>query len=138
MKEILKHIKSFFSSPWLAAILVAIVISVFVIWYGAWWSLFVLLPLIYDYYIGHNIRDWHTQMYKKYAWWRIVWTVWCAFVFAVVVGVIAHMLLFKWNAPFFITFAVVLAYGLWEELRGESKVYVVGYTRYSLLQCLHL
>ena len=128
MKEFFKRIKSFLSSPWLAAIAVAVVISGFAVWYGAWWSLFVALPLIYDYYVGHNIRNWHGRMYKQYAWWRVAWAVWCAFVFAVVVGVIAHMLLFKWTAPFFITFAVVMAYGVWEELRGQSKVYIWLYS----------
>ena len=123
MKEMFKRAKSIISSPWLMAVVVAVVISGFAVWYGAWWSLFVVLPLVYDYYIGHNIRNWHERMYKQYAWWRIVWAVWCALVFAVVVGVIVHMLLFKWTQPFLLTFAVVMVYALWEEMRTQSKVY---------------
>ena len=128
MKEILKHIKSFFSSPWFSAIAVALLFSGFAVWYGAWWAIVVILPLVYDYYIGHIIRDWHRGMYAKYGWWRVAWAIWCAFVFAVVVGVIVHMLLFKWTEPFLLTFGVVMAYALWEEMRGESKVYVWLYS----------
>ena len=123
MKELFTQIKSFLSSPWVAAILVALLVSGFAVWYGVWWVLFVVLPLVYDYYIGHNISNWHKRMYKQYAWWRVVWAVWCAFVFAVVVGVIAHMLLFKWTAPFLITFGVVMVYAMYEELRSQSKIY---------------
>ena len=128
MKSFFQGIKRVFSSPWFAAGVVALIISFFAVWYGAWWSLFVVLPLIYDYYIGHHIRTWHERMYKQYAWWRVVWAIWCAFVFAVVVGVIAHMLLFKWTTPFFVTFAVVMVYGIWEEMRSHSKVYVWLYS----------
>ena len=128
MKSFFQGIKRVFSSPWFAAVVVALIISFFAVWYGAWWSLFVVLPLIYDYYIGHHIRTWHERMYKQYAWWRVVWAIWCAFVFAVVVGVIAHMLLFKWTTPFFVTFAVVMVYGIWEEMRSHSKVYVWLYS----------
>ena len=128
MKELFHRIKSLLKSPWLAAVVVGAVISGFAVWYGAWWSLFVTLPLVYDYYISHKIRDWHRGMMLKYAWWRIVWAVWCALVFAIVVGVIVHMLLFKWTTPFLVTFAVVLAYALWEEMRTQSKVYKYLYS----------
>ena len=124
MKQFFKRIQGLLSSPWIAAIVVGAIIAGFAVWYGAWWSLFVALPLVYDYYVGHNIRDWHRGMMQKYAWWRVVWAVWCAMVFAVVVGVIAHMLLFKWTQPFLLTFAVVMAYALWKELRSQSKVYI--------------
>ena len=123
MKEFFQKVASFFKSPWLAAAVVAIVVSGFAVWYGAWWTLFLTLPLIYDYYIGHKIRDWHRGMLLKHNWWRVAWAIWCAFVFAIVVGVIVHMLLFKWTSPFLITFAVVMAYALWEEMGQHSKVY---------------
>ena len=128
MKEFFKRIKGVAESPWTIAIFVAAILSGFALWYGAWWSLFIALPVIYDYYIGHNIRRWHEKMYKRYSWWRVVWAVWCALVFAVVVGVIIHMLLFKWNTPFLLTFAVVMAYAVWEEMRSESKTYLWLYS----------
>ena len=128
MKKFLQRIKEIVASPWTVAIFVAAIISGFAVWYGAWWSLFITLPIIYDYYIGHNIRHWHERMYKQHSWWRVVWAVWCALVFAVVVGVIVHMLLFKWNTPFLLTFAVVMAYALWEEMRSQSKTYIWLYS----------
>ena len=128
MKEFFQRINKIIKSPWLIAILVALVISGFAVWYGAWWSLFVALPLVYDYYISHKIRDWHRGMMQKHAWWRVVWAVWCALVFAIVVGVIAHMLIFKWTKPFLLTFIVVMAYALWEEMRTQSKVYKYIYS----------
>lgn len=128
MKKFLQRIKEIVASPWTMAIFVAAIISGFAVWYGAWWSLFITLPIIYDHYIGHNIRHWHERMYKQHSWWRVVWAVWCALVFAVVVGVIVHMLLFKWNTPFLLTFAVVMAYALWEEMRSQSKTYIWLYS----------
>lgn len=123
IKDICGAIKRFFANPWFMAVVVAIIVAGFAIWYGAAWSLIVALPIIYDYYIGHHIRDWHRKMYKKHRWWQVLWALWCAAVFALVVGVILHMLIFKWNNPFIITFSVVLAYAVWEELKGQTKVY---------------
>ena len=117
--------KDFITSPKLMAVLVAIVVTAFAIWYGAAWSLIITLPIIYDYYVGHRIEKWHKRMCDNHGWWRVVWAVWCAAVFAVVVGVIAHMLIFRWKIPFIITFVVVLLIALWCELRKnkESKTY---------------
>lgn len=67
IKDIYGAIKRFFANPWFMAVVVAIIVAGFAIWYGAAWSLIVALPIIYDYYIGHHIRDWHRKMYKKIA-----------------------------------------------------------------------
>ena len=48
---------------------------------------------------------------------------WCALVFALVVGTIVHMLVFSWNGIFLLTIAAVFAYALWEELKTQSSVY---------------
>ena len=81
------------------------------------------LPLIYDIYVGHNIRRFHERMSERYGWWRVLWAVWCSLVFAVVVGCIANMLLFRWEFPFIITFVVCLAIALWSELKSMTKAY---------------
>ncbi len=123
--------KAFITNPKLTAVLVAIVVTGFAIWYGAAWSLIVTLPLIYDYYVGHRIQKWHRRMCEKHAWWRVLWALWCAAVFAMVVGIIAHMLIFRWQIPFIITFVVVFAVALWSELRKvkeeKRKVYKWAY-----------
>ena len=123
MKKFLSTISAVLTSPWTMAIVVAIIVSLFAFWYGAWWSLPVALPIIYDYYIGHHIATWHRRMCERHRWWQVLWAVWCAAVFALVVGIIVHMLLFKWERPFLITFAVVMAIALWCEMRSQSKVY---------------
>ncbi|MBO5832699.1 MAG: signal peptidase I [Alistipes sp.] len=124
MNKIFSSVKQFFANPWLSAIVVAIIISLFAIWYGAWWSLFVALPVVYDYYIGGNIKRLHAKLYEKYRWYQVVWAVWCAAVFALVVGVVVHMLLFRWEQPFLLTFAVVMAVALWCEMKSQSKIYL--------------
>ena len=123
LKNIYVAIRNFFASKWLAFTFVAVIVALFAVWYGAWWSLFVALPLVYDYYISGYIRRWHHSMMERYGWWRIAYGVWCALVFALVVGVILHMLLFRWEGIFLLTFAVVAAYALWNELKTETKIY---------------
>jgi signal peptidase I len=103
-------------------------VIMFAVWYGAWWSLFITLPLIFDYYITHKIRGYHRQLLERYKWYRIAWAVWCAAVFAVVVGVLVQMLLFRWNMPFIITFLLVGAYALWNEMKQETKTYLWIYS----------
>ena len=124
MNKIFSTLKGIFTSPWFAASITAIIITLFAIWYGAWWSLFVTLPIVYDYYIGGNIKRLHRGLYEKHRWYQVVWAVWCAAVFALVVGVIMHMLIFRWQQPFILTFAVVMAVALWCELKSQSKVYL--------------
>lgn len=124
MKNIISSLKNFFAHPWFMAIVVAIIVSLFAIWYGAWWSLIIALPIVYDYYVGGNIKRLHKKLYEKYRWYQVAWAVWCAAVFALVVGVIVHMLLFRWEKPFLITFAVVMAVALWSELKNQSKIYL--------------
>ena len=117
-------IKKFFENPWVMVALVSAIVSGFAIWYGAWWSLLVVLPLIYDHYKSQKIKGWHKRILEQHKWWRMVWAVWCALIFAAVVGVIFHMLLFRWQTPFIITFVVVMCYAIWEELKTkESKAY---------------
>ncbi|MBR6720972.1 MAG: signal peptidase I [Alistipes sp.] len=123
MKKIFATLGRILSSPILICVIVSVVVTLFAVWYGAVWTLVVALPLIYDYYVGHNIARLHDKLYKRYAWWRVIYGVWCALVFAVVVGVIVHMVLFKWTTPFIITFAVVLLFALWSELKNHTKVY---------------
>ena len=124
MKKFLSDILRVLQSPWLVAAIVAVIVSGFAIWYGAAWTLIIALPIIYDYYVGHNIQRLHQRLSERYAWWRVLYAVWCAAVFALVMGVILHMLIFKWTQPFIISFAVVLAYALWNELKSQSKVYL--------------
>ena len=124
MSKIITAIKQFFANPWFSAVATAIIISLFAIWYGAWWSLFVALPIVYDYYIGGNIKRLHAKLYEKHRWYQVVWAVWCAAVFALVVGVVVHMLLFRWEQPFILTFAVVMAVALWCELKRQSSIYI--------------
>ena len=124
MKKFFSNILRVLQSPWLVAAIVAIIVSGFAIWYGAAWTLIIALPIIYDYYVGHNIQRLHQRLSERYAWWRVLYAVWCAAVFALVMGVILHMLIFKWTQPFIISFAAVLAYALWNELKSQSKVYV--------------
>ena len=123
IKDIFAAVGRFLSSPWLSAIVVAIVATLFAIWYGAAWSLVVTLPVIYDYYIGHNIAKLHHSLSERYKWWRVLYAVWCALVFALVVGTLVHMLFFRWNGIFLLTIAAVFAYALWEELKKQSSVY---------------
>lgn len=123
LKNIYAAIRRFFASKWLAFTFVAVIVALFAVWYGAWWSLFVALPLVYDYYISGYIRRWHHSMAERYRWWRIAYGVWCALVFALVVGVILHMLIFRWEGFFLITFVVVAAFALWNELKTETKIY---------------
>ena len=123
MKKMFTSLKGFFTSRWLLASIVALIVAAFAIWYGAAWSLVVALPIIYDYYIGGNVARWHKALMAKYKWWRVIYAVWCALVFALVVGVILHMLIFRWNGIFLLTVAVVFGYALWEELKRQSGVY---------------
>lgn len=95
MKNFFASLKSFLTNKWLLASIVGIIITLFAIWYGAAWSLIIALPIVYDYYIGGHIAALHKSLMAKYKWWRVVYAVWCALVFAIVVGVIVHMLLFK-------------------------------------------
>ena len=123
MKKMFTPLKGFFTSRWLLASIVALIVAAFAIWYGAAWSLIVALPIIYDYYIGGNVARWHKALMAKYKWWRVTYAVWCALVFALVVGVILHMLIFRWNGIFLLTVAVVFGYALWEELKRQSSLY---------------
>ena len=109
--------------PWLVASLAAIAVILFAVWYGAAWSLVVALPLVYDYYIGHHIASLHKRLSERYKWWRVLYAVLCAAIFAIVVGALVEMLLFRWESSFAVTFTVVFAYALFEELKLNSKVY---------------
>ena len=124
IKDIWAGVKSLFANPWFMAVVVAVMVTAFAVWYGAAWSLIIALPLIYDYYIGGRLARLHHTLYDKYAWWRVIYAVWCAAFFALVVGLIIHMLIFRWESPFLLTFGVVLVYALWNELRRQTKVYV--------------
>ena len=128
IKEIYAKVKYYVTHPWLLCALMSALVITFAVWYGAWWSLFITLPLIFDYYITHIIRGYHRQFIEKYRWYRIAWAVWCAALFALVVGVLVHMLLFRWNMPFIITFLVVGAYALWNEMKSETKTYLWIYS----------
>ncbi len=126
IKELYSNIKGWLTNRWVAFVCVALVVSLFLVWYGAWWALFVAVPIIYDFYITKRIAGWHKQFSAKYAWWRIVWGVWCALVFAIIVGVLIYMIVFKWNtstAMLLIVCAAVFGYALWNELKCETKLY---------------
>ncbi len=124
IKEIYNKVKYYLSHPWLWCAIMSVLVTVFAIWYGAWWTLVITLPLIYDYYITRKIRTYHRQLLDRYNWYRIAWAVWCAIIFAVVVGVIIQMLIFRWNVPFLITFLAVGGYALWNEIKGQTKIYL--------------
>lgn len=123
MKKFFGALGRFFQNQWTVAVAVALVVSAFAVWYGAAWSLIIALPIIYDYYIGHRAASLHKRMMERFGWWRVVYGVWCALVFALVVGVIAHMLIFRWNFYFVVTFVVVMLYALWNEFKRESNLY---------------
>lgn len=123
MRKFFDSIGALLRNPWVVAVVVAVVVTLFAVWYGAAWSLIVTLPLIYDYYVGHHLRDLHRRMMERYRWWRWLYAVWCAAIFALVVGVLVHMLLFRWNILFIISYCVVLCYALWNEFRGETRLY---------------
>lgn len=124
IKSIYAKVKSFVTHPWFLFASVGLFVTLFAIWYGAWWSLFITLPLIYDYYITRKIRTYHRQFVERYKWYRIAWAVWCAAIFALVVGVLVQMLIFRWNIPFVITFLAVGAYALWNEIKAQTKTYL--------------
>ena len=128
IKEIYAKVKYYVTHPWLLCALMSALVITFAVWYGAWWSLFITLPLIFDYYITHKISNYHRQLVEKYKWYRIAWAVWCAAVFALVVGVIVHMLFFHWDIPFIITFLLVGAYALWNEIKNQTKTYLWIYS----------
>lgn len=124
-------LKGWVTNRWFAFAVVALIVSLFAIWYGAWWSLFIALPIIYDYYITKRIVAFHKQMSAKHAWWRIAWGVWCALVFALIVGVLIYMLMFRWNSDavvLWIVVAAVFGYALWNEIKEETRVYLWLYS----------
>jgi hypothetical protein len=120
IKELYSNLKVWLTNRWVAFVCVALVVSLFLVWYGAWWSLFIAIPILYDFYITKRIAQWHKQYSAKHAWWRTVWAVWCALVFAVIVGVLIYMIVFKWNtsaAMLLVVCAAVFGYALWNELK---------------------
>ena len=124
-------LKGWVTNRWFAFAVVALIVSLFAIWYGAWWSLFIALPIVYDYYITKRIVAFHKQMSAKHAWWRIAWGVWCALVFALIVGVLIYMLMFRWNSDavvLWIVVAAVFGYALWNEIKEETRVYLWLYS----------
>lgn len=123
LKSIYTAVGRFVGHPWFVFSVVAALVVLFSVWYGVAWTLIISLPLLYDHYITRRIRSWHKRMMDRYRWWRVIYAVWCALLFAVVVGVIVEMVLFRWDTPFLITFVVVMAFALWNELRGETKIY---------------
>ena len=123
LKSIYTAVGRFVGHPWFVFSVVAALVVLFSVWYGAAWTLIISLPLLYDHYITRRIRSWHKRMMDRHRWWRVIYAVWCALLFAVVVGVIVEMVLFRWDTPFLITFVVVMAFALWNELRGETKIY---------------
>ena len=78
MKNIFSAIGRFLTSPLLMCLIVSVIVTLFAIWYGAAWSLVIALPLIYDYYIGHRLARLHSRLMERYAWWRVVYGIWCA------------------------------------------------------------
>lgn len=123
VKDIWNTVRAFFTNPWLMAAVMALIVTLFALWYGAAWSLIIALPLVYDYYVGHHLAKLHRKLYDKYLWWRVVYAVWCALFFSLVVAIIIDMLLFRWELSFLLVFAVVMAYALWNELKRQTKVY---------------
>ena len=100
-------------------------VALFAIWYGAWWSLFITLPLIYDYYISHKIRSYHRQLLERSKAYRVVWALLCAAIFALVVGALIHMLIFRWESSFvaIIIYLALAGYALYNEIREQSSAY---------------
>jgi signal peptidase I len=131
IKDIYGMANGWLTNRWLAFAVVALILSLFAVWYGAWWSLFVVLPLTFDYYITKRIAALHRKMSAKYAWWRVAWAVWCALVFALIVGVLVYMLVFRWNSDavvLWIVVALVFGYALWNEIKEETKIYAWLYS----------
>lgn len=128
IKAIYAKTKFYVTHPWLWCAIMSVIITLFAIWYGAWWTLFITLPLTFDYYVTHVVRSYHRELIERHKWYRIAWAVWCAAVFAVVVGVLIHMVIFRWNIPFLITFLVVGGYALWNEIKSQTKLYLSIYS----------
>ena len=123
IKDIVAAIGRAITHPWFVASLVAIIVVLFALWYGAAWSLILALPLIYDYYIGHRIAKLHHRLMERYQWWRTTYAALSAAIFAAVVAALVQMLLFRWETPFFLTFVVLFVYAMYEELKLGSKLY---------------
>ena len=126
IKELYSTFKCWITNRWVVFSFVAIVVSLFAIWYGACWSLFVVIPIIFDHYITKRIAALHKKLFAEYSWWRIAWGVWCAIVFALVVGTLLYMLVFRWNSSpvvLCVVIAAVFGYALWNEIRACTKVY---------------
>ena len=131
LNEICAMVKGWLTNRWTTFAVVALIVSLFAIWYGAWWSLFIALPIIFDHYITKSIASLHKKMTEKHAWWRIAWGVWCALVFALIVGVLIYMLVFRWNSDavvLWIVVAAVFGYALWNEIREHTKLYLWIYS----------
>ena len=75
LKELLAKCKFYLTHPCLLCVLMSLSVALFAIWYGAWWSLFITLPLIYDYYISHKIRSYHRQLLERSKAYRVVWAI---------------------------------------------------------------
>lgn len=102
--------------------LTSLIFILFVIWTECWW-LIVGEALIYDYFISRRIREWNRRACERSKAWRITYAVWCAAVFAVVFGTLAHMLISRWTTPYLLTLLPFFAYALWYELKGRNTLY---------------
>ena len=115
LKALYAKLRDVLTNRWLLFSVVAIILVLFSVWYGAWWTLFVSLPLAFDYYISHKLRSLHRRMMERFAWWRIIYGGWCAAVFALVVGVLVYVLLLRSDASLVVAlllFAVVFGYAV--------------------------
>ncbi len=127
LTEFFAKCKYYLTHPWLLCVLMSLSVALFAIWYGAWWSMFITLPLIYDYYISRKIRTYHRQLLERFKLYRLAWAILCAAIFAAVVGALVHMILFRWeSSSLFLAIVIYLALGAYafiNEIRAQSKIY---------------
>ncbi len=122
IRNFFKRTGKVLSNRWFLFALTTVIFVPFVIWTECWW-LMIGEALIYDHFISHRIRTWNRRACERSKAWRIIYAVWCAAIFAVVFGTLAHMLISRWTTPYLLTLLPFFAYALWYELKGQNTLY---------------
>ncbi len=110
------------SNRWTLFAITSLLLLGFIVWTG-WWWLVIGEALVYDYFISKRIKQWNQEACRRSRVYRTVYAVWCAAIFALVFGTIAHILLSRWSTPYLLTLVPFFAYGLWYELKGRNTLY---------------
>ena len=110
------------SNRWTLFAITSLLLLGFIVWTG-WWWLVIGEALVYDYFISKRIKQWNQEACRRSRVYRTVYAAWCAAIFALVFGTIAHILLSRWSTPYLLTLVPFFAYGLWYELKGRNTLY---------------